>query len=129
MKPKSHSDLGSRERQIMEVAYRLGRATVAEVRAELEDPPSYSAVRAMMRILETKGHLRHFQDGPRYVYSPVVSGVKARRSILKDMVRRLFDNSTEKAVAALLESSSARMTDDELERLSRLIASARKQGR
>ena len=129
MKPKTHTQLGNRERQIMEVAYRLGRATVADVRAELEDPPSYSAVRAMMRILEEKGHLRHLQDGPRYVYLPVVSGAQARRSILKDVVRRLFDNSTEKAVAALLESSSARMTDDELERLSRLIATARKQGR
>jgi len=129
MKPKTHTQLGNRERQIMEVAYRLGRATVADVRAGLEDPPSYSAVRAMMRILEEKGHLRHLQDGPRYVYLPVVSGASARRSILKDVVRRLFDNSTEKAVAALLESSSARMTDDELERLSRLIATARKQGR
>jgi len=129
MKPKTHTQLGNRERQIMEVAYRLGRATVAEVRAELEDPPSYSAVRAMMGILESKGHLRHVQEGPRYVYLPVVAGARARRSILKDVVRRLFDNSTEKAVAALLESSSARMTDDELERLSRLIATARKQGR
>src|SRR5262245_8087359 len=129
MKPKSHTQLGNRERQIMEVAYRLGRATVAEVREQLEDPPSYSAVRAMLRILEEKGHLRHLQDGPRYVYLPVVPGAKARRSILKDVVRRLFDNSTEKAVAALLESSSAQMSDAELERLSRLIASARKQER
>ena len=129
MKPKSHTQLGVRERQIMEAAYRLGRATVAEVREALEDPPSYSAVRAMLRILEAKGHLRHLQEGPRYVYLPMVSGARARRSILKDVVRRLFDNSTEKAVAALLESSSARMTDDELERLSRLIATARKQGR
>jgi len=128
-KPKAHTQLGARERQIMEVAYRLGRATVAEVRAEIEDPPSYSAVRAMMNILETKGHLRHLQEGPRYVYLPVVSGDRARRSILKDVVRRLFDNSTEQAVAALLESSSSRMTDAELERLSELIATARKQGR
>ena len=129
MKPKSHTQLGVRERQIMEVAYRLGRATVAEVREQIEDPPSYSAVRAMLRILEAKGHLRHLQEGPRYVYLPMVPGAKARRSILKDVVRRLFDNSTEKAVAALLESSSARMTDAELERLSRMIATARKQGR
>jgi predicted transcriptional regulator len=129
MKPKTHTQLGARERQIMETTYRLGRATVAEVRAALEDPPSYSAVRAMLRILEEKGHLRHVQEGPRYIYLPVVSGDRARRSILKDVVRRLFDNSTEKAVAALLESSSARMTDAELERLSDLIATARKQGR
>ena len=129
MKPESHTKLGSRERQIMEVVYRLGRATVAEVLAQLEDPPSYSAVRAMLRILEDKGHLRHIQDGPRYLYLPVVSGDRARRSILQDVVKRLFDNSTEKAVAALLESSSERMSDAELERLRRLIDSSRRQGR
>ena len=126
---QTHTQLGARERQIMEVTYRLGRATVADVRAELENPPSYSAVRAMLRILEEKGHLRHLEEGPRYVYLPVVSGERARRSILKDVVRRLFDNSTEKAVAALLESSTAKMSDAELERLSHLIATARKQGR
>jgi len=129
VKPGSHTRLGSRERQIMEVVYRLGRATVAEVLAQLEDPPSYSAVRAMLRILEDKGHLKHTQDGPRYLYLPVVSGERARRSILQDVVKRLFDNSTEKAVAALLESSSDRMSDAELERLRRLIDSARRQGR
>ena len=129
MKPESHTRLGSRERQIMEVVYRLGRATVAEVLAQIEDPPSYSAVRAMLRILEDKGHLKHTQDGPRYLYMPVVSGERARRSILQDVVKRLFDNSTEKAVAALLESSSDRMSDAELERLRRMIDSARRQGR
>jgi predicted transcriptional regulator len=113
----------------MEVVYRLGRATVAEVLAQIEDPPSYSAVRAMLRILEDKGHLRHIQDGPRYLYLPVVSGERARRSILQDVVKRLFDNSTEKAVAALLESSSDRMSDAELERLQRLIDSSRRKGR
>jgi predicted transcriptional regulator len=113
----------------MEVVYRLGRATVAEVLAQIEDPPSYSAVRAMLRILEDKGHLKHTQDGPRYLYMPVVSGDRARRSILQDVVKRLFDNSTEKAVAALLESSSDRMSDAELERLRRMIDSARRQGR
>ena len=129
MKPQSHTRLGSRERQIMEVVYRLGQATVAEVLAQIEDPPSYSAVRAMLRILEDKGHLKHVQDGPRYLYLPVVSGERARRSILQDVVKRLFDNSTEKAVAALLESSSDRMSDAELERLRRMIDSARRQGR
>jgi predicted transcriptional regulator len=126
---KPHARLGSRERQIMEVIYRLGRATVAEVLEQLEDPPSYSAVRAMLRILEEKGHLHHEQDGPRYLYLPVVSSERARRSILQDIVKRLFDNSTEKAVAALIESSSARMSDAELERLRRLITAARRQGR
>ena len=129
MAPESHARLGSRERQIMEVVYRLGRATVADVLAQIEDPPSYSAVRAMLRILEDKGHLRHVQDGPRYLYMPVVSGERARRSILQDVVKRLFDNSTEQAVAALLETSTARMSDAELQRLQRLIASARRQGR
>ena len=129
MTPKSHTRLGSRERQIMEAVYRLGRATVAEVLAQLENPPSYSAVRAMLRILEDKGHLHHQQDGPRYVYLPVISGERARKSILKDVVKRLFDDSTEQAVAALLESSSARMSDAELDRLQRLISSARRQGR
>src|SRR4030095_9182967 len=113
----------------MKLVYALGRATVAEVRARIEDPPSYSAVRAMLGILEDKGHLRHLQDGPRYVYLPVISGDRARRSILRDVVKRLFDNSTEKALAALLESSSARMSDAELQRLERLIASARRHGR
>lgn len=129
MTPKSHATLGSRERQIMEVVYRLGRATVADVLERIESPPSYSAVRAMLRILEGKGHLRHLEDGPRYVYLPVIPGERARRSILKDVVKRLFDDSTEKAVAALLETSSARMSDAELDRLQRLIASARRQGR
>lgn len=129
MKTNPHAQLGRRERQIMEAVYRLGRATVSEVRDQLDDPPSYSAVRAMMRILEDKGHLRHEQDGPRYVYLPTVSGTRARRSILRDVVKRLFDGSTEQAVAALLESSDAKLGHDELDRLSRLIETARKQGR
>jgi predicted transcriptional regulator len=129
MPSNAHARLGRRERQIMEAVYRLGRATVAEVLDQLEDPPSYSAVRAMLRILEEKGHLRHEEDGPRYVYLPVVSSARARRTILRDVVRRLFDGSTEEAVAALLESSSARMSNDELDRLQRMIATARRQGR
>lgn len=129
MSANAHTHLGRRERQIMEVVYRLGRATVAEVLAQLEDPPSYSSVRAMLRILEEKGHLKHQQDGPRYVYLPVVSGARARRSILRDVVQSLFGGSTEQAVAALIESSSTRMNDEELERLQRLISTARKQER
>jgi len=126
---KEHARLGHRERQIMEAVYRLGRATVAEVLDAIDDPPSYSSVRAMLRILETKGHLKHEQDGPRYVYVPVVSGARARRSILRDVVQRLFDGSTEDAVAALLETSASKLDDAELERLQRLITTARKQGR
>src|SRR5262245_29289550 len=108
MKAERHGQLGRRERQIMEAVYRLGHATVAEVLDRLDDPPSYSAVRAMLRILEDKGHLRHEQDGPRYVYLPVVPSDKARSSILRDVVHRLFDGSTEQAVAALLDPRSGR---------------------
>ena len=129
MTPNAHAHLGRRERQIMEVVYRLGRATVSDVLQQIDDPPSYSAVRAMLRILEDKGHLKHEQDGPRYVYLPVVSGARARKTILRDVVQRLFDGSTEAAVAALLESSSSKMDDAELDRLQRLISTARKQGR
>jgi predicted transcriptional regulator len=124
-----HGQLGRRERQIMEAVYRLGRATVADVLEQIDDPPSYSAVRAMLRILESKGHLRHEQDGPRYVYLPVVPSAQARGSILRDMVHRLFGGSTEDAVAALLDRRSARLGEAELDRLERMIRSARKQGR
>jgi len=129
MTPNSHTQLGRRERQIMEVVYCLGRATVAEVLSQLEDPPSYSSVRTMLGILEEKGHLKHQQDGPRYVYLPVVSGARARRSILRDVVQRLYDGSTELALAALIETSTTKLRDEELERLERLIATARKQAR
>ncbi len=129
MKVPRHGQLGRRERQIMEAVYRLGRATVADVLAQLDDPPSYSAVRAMLRILEDKGHLRHEQDGPRYAYLPTVTSQRARRSILRDLVRRWFDGSTEEAVAALIEARDTRLGDDELARLERMIRSARKQGR
>jgi predicted transcriptional regulator len=124
-----HDALGRRERQIMEAVYRLGRASVAAVLAELPDPPSYSAVRAMLRILEDKGRLRHEQDGPRFIYVPVVPGEKARRTILRDLVKRLFDGSTEQAIAALLDPRATRLEEPELERLERLIRAARKQGR
>jgi len=129
MKVERHGQLGRRERQIMEAVYRLGHATVAEVLDQLEDPPSYSAVRAMLRILEDKGHLRHEQDGPRYIYLPVVPREKARGSILRDMVHRLFDGSIEQAVAALLDQRNGRVNEAELERLERMIRGARKQGR
>jgi len=129
MKTRTHAQLARRERQIMEAIYRLGRASVTEVRDHLENPPSYSAVRAMLRILEDKGHLRHAQDGPRYVYLPTVPQERARRTILSDLVRTMFDGSTEQAVAALLEAPDARLTDRQLQQLSRLIEAARKQGR
>jgi predicted transcriptional regulator len=122
------SQLSRRERQIMDVVYRMGRATAAEVLAELPDPPSYSAVRAMLRLLEEKGHLRHEQDGPRYVFLPTVNREKARRSAMRHLVRTFFDGSTEDAVAALLQNDDG-MSDAELNRLSRLIDAAKKEGR
>src|SRR5262245_59475830 len=124
-----HADLGRRERQIVEVVYRLGRATVAEVLENLPDPPSYSSVRAMLRILESKGHLKHEQDGPRYVYRPAVHREKASRSALNHLVRTFFAGSTSRAVAALLEDSDAALSDEDVERLSKLIRKTRKQGR
>jgi predicted transcriptional regulator len=127
--PNPHADLGRRERQIVEVVYRLGRATVSEVLAELPDPPSYSAVRAMLRILESKGHLKHRQEGQRYVYLPALRRDQARRSALHHLVRTFFDGSAERALAALLEDADTRLTPEDLERLSRLIHKARKQGR
>ena len=123
------TDLSRRERQIMEIVYRCGRASVAQVLHRLPDPPSYSAVRAMLRILEEKGHLKHVQEGPRYIYSPRVPRDRARRSALKRMVETFFDDSPEQAVAALLDMSGSDLTDDELERLSQLIEEARKEGR
>ena len=129
MNPHVHADLGRRERQIAEVVYRLGRATVTDVLENLPDPPSYSAVRAMLRILERKGHLKHRQEGPRYVYLPAVRRDTASRSALDHMVRTFFDGSTGRAVAALLEDSDAQLSNADIERLSKLIDKARRQGR
>jgi predicted transcriptional regulator len=121
--------LSRRERQIMDVIYRRGQATAAEVLEDLPDPPSYSAVRAMLRVLEEKGHLRHEQQGPRYVFLPTVPRDQARRSALQQLVHTFFDGSTEQAVAALLDQSDRTLSDAELARLARLIAQARKEGR
>ena len=122
------TQLSRRERQIMDVVYRLGQATAAEVLAELPDPPSYSAVRAMLRLLEEKGHVRHEQDGPRYVYLPTVNRDKARKSAMRHLVRTFFDGSTEDAVAALLQNDGG-ISDEELSRLAKLIDGAKKEGR
>jgi BlaI family transcriptional regulator, penicillinase repressor len=126
MSPNSHLDLSRRERQIMEAVYRLGSATVSEVITELPDPPSYSAVRAMLGKLEAKGYLRHRQDGPRYLYLATVPRQEARDSALERLVRTFFDGSAEKAVTALLDKSAVEMTDEELDRLSVLIQNAKK---
>ena len=122
----NHDALSRRERQIMDVVYRRGQATAAEVLEALPDPPSYSAVRALLRVLEDKGHLRHEQDGPRYVFLPTVGRDKARRFALRRLVQTFFEGSTAQAVAALLGEPGANLSDDDLDRLSRLIDQARK---
>ena len=113
--------LSRRERQIMDIIYELDQASVAEVLERLPDPPSYSAVRAMLRLLEEKGHLTHEQQGARYVYRPTVSRERARRSALRHLVRTFFEGSTEGAVAALLDLKSAELSEDQLNRLSDLL--------
>jgi predicted transcriptional regulator len=129
-RPKDHGvSLSRRERQIMDAIYRRGQATVAEVLEDLPDPPSYSAVRAILRVLEEKGHLRHDQEGPRYTFLPTVPREKARRSALKQLVQTFFDGSTEQTVAALLDLSASKLSESELDRLSQLIHEARKEGR
>jgi BlaI family penicillinase repressor len=127
-KPVSRG-LSRRERQIMDVIYRRGQATAAEVMQGIIDPPGYSAVRAMLRILEGKGHLRHESRGPRYVFLPTVPREKARRSSLKQLMQTFFDGSVEQTVAALLDLSASKLTHEELDRLSALIDQARKEGR
>lgn len=121
-------DLGRRERQIMEVVYRLGRASASEVRAQLPDPPSYSAVRGMLRLLEEKGHLRHAQDGIRHVYSPTVPQADIRETTMRHVLRTFFAGSTAVAMATLLEAADEPPSDDELDALARLIEQAREQG-
>src|SRR5215217_5929646 len=123
------ANLSRRERQIMDVVYRVGKAAVTDVLERLPDPPSYSAVRALMRILEEKGHLSHEQDGPRYVYLPTVPRDAAQASALSHMVRTFFGGSAEAAVAALLDLPEGGMSEGELSRLSQLIDEARGQGR
>ncbi len=118
--------LARRERQIMDILYRLGRATAAEVMDALPGSSSYSTVRTQLRVLEEKGHVRHEEEGLRYVYLPAVPRHAARRSALKHLVETFFDGSAEKAVAALLGGEGTRLSQDELDRLADLIASARK---
>jgi predicted transcriptional regulator len=120
--------LSRRERQIMEIVYRRGEVTVAEILADLPDPPSYSAVRGLLRILVDKQHLRHREDGPRYVYSPVVTREKARTKAVADLLDTFFDGSAAEAAAALLGSSRRKLSTEELDELDALIAEARSRG-
>ena len=128
MAKKSGGHFTRREREIMDIIYQRGQATAAEVMENMQDPPSYSAVRALLRVLEEKGNLRHELNGQRYVFRPTVRRATAKRSALKRMVDVFFDGSTEAAVAALLETSQPRLTTDEWERLAALIERARKEG-
>ena len=121
--------LSRRERQIMEIVYRRGEASAADILADLPDPPSYSAVRGLLRILVEKQHLRHRADGPRYVYSPVVTREKARSKAVSDLLDTFFDGSAAQAAAALLGSSRRKLSAEELDELDALIAEARSRGR
>jgi predicted transcriptional regulator len=121
-------DLSRRERQIVDALFRLGRASAAEVRAELPEAPSYSAVRALLRILEEKGHVRHEQDGPRYVYMPTVARDSAKKSALRHLVQTFFEGSAAQAMSALLDSSASKLSDGDLERLEKMLEQARHRG-
>jgi predicted transcriptional regulator len=121
--------LGRRERQIMDVIVRRGRATAADVLDELPDPPSYSAVRGMLRLLEDKGFLRHEWEGPRYVYIPTADPEHMRNSAVRHLLHTFFSNSMESAIAAMLGAAEKPPTDEELRRMSKLIEAHRKKGR
>lgn len=121
--------LSRREHQIMDILHAKGQATAAEVLEALPDPPGYSAVRALLRILEEKGHVRHNRDGARYVYAPSTSPETARRSALQRVVSTFFQGSTAQAMAALIENSDTKLSDQELNNLQQLIQKARKEGR
>jgi predicted transcriptional regulator len=129
--PKQHHQggLGARERQIMDAIYRLGEASVADVLTALPDPPSYSAVRTMIRLLETKGLLRHRRSGTKYIYSPAHSREVAKRSALKHLMQTFFGGSAADTVAAILHPSLATLSDAEVERLEQLIHEAREKGK
>jgi BlaI family transcriptional regulator, penicillinase repressor len=121
--------LSRRERQIMDVLYQRGKASAADVREGITDAPSYSAVRAMLRVLEEKGHIAHSMDGVKYVYSPTVRRDKAKRSALKHLLDTFFNDSPEQMVAALLDVSSTRLTPQELDRMAEIIEKARQEGK
>ena len=120
--------LSRRERQILDILYAKGSATAAEVREALPDAPSYSAVRALLRILEEKGHIRHEQDGPRYVYLPTVAPERAQKTALRHVLQTFFNGSAEQALSALLDESDTRLSDHELDRLAKVIDRARRSG-
>ena len=121
-------NLGPRDRQIMDIIYRLGHATATEVQAELPDAPTNSAVRGMLRLLEEKGHLRHEHDGPRYVYKPTADPARVSKTAVRHLVKTFFDNSASSAVTAMLGMYEGRLKDEDLDRLEAAIEQARKRG-
>jgi predicted transcriptional regulator len=121
-------DLSRRERQILDVLYKAGRATAAEVQQAMPAAPSYSAVRTLLRILEDKGHVRHEQDGSRYVYLPIVARDAAKRSALRHLLNTFFEGSTTQAIAALLDEDASRLSQADWDRLNTTIKRARKEG-
>ena len=121
--------LSRRERQIMEILYQRGKASASEVREAMEDAPGYSAVRAMLRVLEENGHVKHQEEGLKYVYVPVVTRDKAKRSAVKHVLETFFAGSPEQIVAALLDVSAARLTREELDRMSDMIEKAKREGK
>jgi len=123
-----HAVLTRRERQIMDVLFRRGRATAAEVMEELPGEPSYSTVRTQLRVLEEKGHVRHEDDGVRFVYMPAVARHAARKSALRHLIDTFFDGSPEKAMAALLGGEASKLSNEQIERIAEMIEKARKEG-
>ncbi len=128
MSKSPHLTLSRRERQIVDILYRRGRATAAEVMKDLPGDPTYSTVRTQLRVLEEKGHVRHDEDGLRYVYAPAVPRHAARKSALKHLMETFFDDSAEQVVAALLGGEASRLSEQDLARIADLIERARKEG-
>jgi predicted transcriptional regulator len=127
MKKDGHRNLSRRERQIMDILYQRGRASAQEILEAMADPPTYSAVRAKLRVLEEKGHIRHEEEALRYVYMPTVARDNARRSALRHLLSTFFENSVEQAVAALVDLSATNLSREELDRISSLIDEAKKE--
>jgi predicted transcriptional regulator len=129
MKNKLITHLSRRERQIMDIIYQQGEATVTEVRNYLPDPPSYSSVRALLSVLKKKGYLKHKEQGRRYIYYPTVALDRVKRSALKHLMETFFDDSAERVMAALLNIRGVELSEKELERMARLIEEAKKEGK
>jgi len=128
-KPGNKDGFSRREREIMNALYKLGKATAAQIQAEIADPPTYTAIRTHLTILEKKGHVRHGMDGPRYLYEPRVAREKMAQKAVKSMLSTFFGNSVEEVVAALLNQDDLKLSRAELDRLSRLIEKAKEEGR